>query len=70
MKDKFDGHAEFLDSAYADFHRSLFDLTRSRYLWLQGKKNYGIRVAHENHRSGVSLLTSKGPNRLEIGRPR
>ena len=70
MKDKFDGHAEFLDSAYADLHRSLFDLTRSRYLWLQGKKNYGIRVAHENHRSGVSLLTSKGPNRLEIGRPR
>lgn len=71
MKDRFDGHAQFLDSAYTDLHRSLFGLTRSRMpLWLQGKKNYGLRVAHENHPSGVSLVTSKGPSQIEIGRPR
>ena len=71
MKDRFDSHADFLNSDYADIHRSLFCLARSRKsLWLQGKKNFGIRVAHENYPSGVSLVTSRGPGQLEIGRPR
>ena len=70
MKDRFGRRAEFLRSDYADVHVSLFGLTSSPYLWLQGKRDYGIRVAHENYPRGVSLVTSKGPGRLEIGRPR
>ena len=69
-EDRFSCRSEFLGSPYAELHRSLFGLTKNSCFWLQGSKNYGVRVAHENYPSGVSLVTSRGPSRLEIGKPR
>ena len=69
-EDRFPCRSEFLGSPYAELHRSLFGLTKNGYFWLQGSKNYGVRVAHENYPSGVSLVTSRGLGRLEIGKPR
>ena len=63
----------FLNSAsrYCRFHEAMFGLTRRfKYVWVQGEKNYGLRVAHKDHSSGVSLVTSQGKNRLTIGRRR
>ncbi len=69
--DRFAGKDMFLNSQNAHLHAAIFKLaSRSGCLWLQGKKNYGLRVAHENHPKGVSLVTSRGFDHLDIGRPR
>ena len=61
----------FLDSDHRAFHSALFDLSkRFDKVWPQGEKDYGLRVAHKNHASGVSLIRSKGARCLETGKPR
>ena len=61
----------FLEGAAGAVHGALFDLAaENSSVWLEGKVNYGLRVAHPNHAGGVSLATSRGPDRLEIGQPR
>ena len=67
---KFEHRSRFLDSPYGQLHHALFELDTAPCIWVQGKENYGLRVAHENYPSGVSLVTSKGAGRLDIGRPR
>lgn len=61
----------FLDSPYGDIHRAIFDLcANNKHVWLSGIKDYGLRVAHRRHSSGVSLLRSKGERCLLLGQPR
>lgn len=61
----------FLDSKFGNIHRAIFDLpVRHGHVWLAGKGDYGLRVAHRGHGSGVSLLRSKSEQRLLIGEPR
>ena len=61
----------FLKSKHRQFHEALFDLSRRfDHVWVQGEGNYGLRVAHKDHSSGVSLVTSRDPNCLLIGRRR
>ncbi|MCY4318427.1 MAG: hypothetical protein OXE76_04390 [Alphaproteobacteria bacterium] len=63
--------APFLGSAYAPIHRAIFDLARRyAHVWLAGKEDYGLRVAHKDHSSGVSLVRSKGERYLQIGQSR
>ena len=61
----------FLNSPFHEVHSALFGLSRLfSHVWIKGKRNYGVRTAHKNHRSGVSLLRSRGPDRLEVGKRR
>ncbi len=65
--DKFSEGARrrFLESPYRGVHLALFDLShRIPYVWVKGKSNYGIRVAHRTYPSGVSLVTSGDEGRL------
>ena len=58
----------FLDSRCRAFHEILFGLpARFGPVWVQGEKNYAVRVAHRSHSSGISLVTSDGPGRLAVG---
>ena len=52
----------FLKSPFGEIHAALFDLSRRfPHVWVQGKRDYGIRVAHSDHKSsGVSLVRSRG----------
>ena len=61
----------FVESRHREFHEALFDLSR-RFgkVWVEGVKDYAIRVAHERHEGGVSLVRSKGTAILETGKPR
>ena len=71
--DKFgeDLRREFRDSKHSRFHEAIFDLARRfRHVWLQGKQNYGLRVAHKHYLNGVSLVTSRDKSRLTMGRRR
>ena len=64
-------HEEFCRSKYGEFHKAIFDLSRRfDHVWVQGERNYGLRVAHKDHSSGVSLVTSQSQDRLAIGRRR
>ena len=46
----------FLQAPRGDIHSELFGLAaRFPNVWIQGESNYGVRVAHEGHPSGVSL---------------
>lgn len=67
-RDAFDKRLVFKCSQYSVVHNALFDLAdRYDYLWLEGKENYAIRVAHDDHkRSGVSLIRSVGPCTLQM----
>ena len=56
----------FLDSPHRKVHEALFALSNHSYVWVQGDRDYGIRVAHIEHTSGVSLVRSRGAERLEI----
>ena len=57
----------FLDSDYRQIHESIFNLSkRFNFVWMQGKQDYGVRIAHKNHSSGVSLLRSDGPECLLV----
>ena len=61
----------FLESPFGDVHEALFKFSdQYKYVWIQGRGDYGIRVAHKNHRSGVSLLRSSGYDTLLIGERR
>ena len=63
--------ARFRGAAAAPVHEALFALAgQSPNVWVQGRADYGLRVAHPNHPGGVSLATSRGVDHLEIGRPR
>jgi len=49
---------EYLGSEYSQIHAGLFDLTQTRWAWVDGKQQYGLRVPHIAHKSsGVSLCT-------------
>ena len=61
----------FLTAAAASLHQALFTLAvEYPNVWIEGSVDYGLRVAHPEHRGGVSLVTSRGVDRLEVGRPR
>ena len=72
-RDAFDDalRERFLAATTASVHRAIFGLaTEHENVWIEGKLDYGLRVAHPAHRNGVSLLTSRGVDRVEVGRPR
>ncbi|MEZ4503011.1 MAG: DUF6508 domain-containing protein [Dehalococcoidia bacterium] len=61
----------FLESTAGPLHRAIFALaTEYSTVWIQGKVDYGLRVAHPRYPSGISLARSRGTKYLEIGRPR
>ena len=63
--DKMDRFADdlrqrFISSLHWKFHQALFDLSqRFCNVWVDGTKNYAIRVAHERYGNGVSLVRRK-----------
>ncbi len=60
----------FKTSQFGDFHEALFALSGRRHLWLAGKGDYGLRVAHRRSKVGVSLVRSKGAQYLVVGQSR
>ena len=62
----------FLQAPRADIHSELFGLAaRFPYVWIEGRRDYGVRVAHARHKStGVSLVRSFGSGMLRAGQPR
>ena len=58
----------FLDSPHRDVHAALFGLSQLfPYVWVKGRRNYGVRIALENcGSSGVSLFRSKGPGHIVV----
>ena len=62
----------FQKSEFKVIHEGLFELARKfDYVWVQGGNNYGVRVAHKDHKaSGVSLVTSLAPDQLTFGAAR
>lgn len=63
--------APFLNSQYRIIHAGLFALSeRFRCVWIEGEGRYGVRVAHKEYSSGVSLVTSLGYDRLVVGQRR
>ena len=52
--------SSLVGSDFGLVHREIFDLSRKYdHVWIQGERDYGLRVAHRNHRAaGVSLLRS------------
>lgn len=70
-KDKFTNRGSFLKSRFRDVHEALFALSSHNSVWVQGEKNYGVRVAHSSHPgSGVSLVRSLDCGHLLVGEPR
>ena len=64
-----DNFGEDLRERYLEspVHRAVFGLSdRHSHVWLQGKQDYGLRVAHDRYTGGVSLVRSDGPGRLQI----
>ena len=56
---------------FGEIHKALFELTeRHNHVWLRGTRDYGLRVAHPKHASGVSLVRSLGLGRMATGQPR
>ena len=67
--DKFPANlrAPFLESAYYEVHKALFDLATSNpFVWVSGERDYGVRTAHSRHDTGVSLVRTRDPHRLKI----
>ena len=64
--------APFLESTYGPVHAALFSLSeRYSHVWVEGWKDYMLRIAHKAHpSSGVSLVLSEGPDRLLLGQMR
>ena len=57
----------FLTSPYKVVHEALFGLAdRYGWVWIQGTNDYGSRTRHGDHSSGVSLVTSNGPDSLFV----
>ena len=70
-KDNFPNRDRFIKSRFGNVHEALFELScRFKFVWIQGEKNYGLRVAHSSHRTGVSLLRSIDEDDLLVGEPR
>ena len=67
-EDAFKNRHEYLQSSFSEVHEALFRLAdRYDYVWLEGKGDYAVRIAHDDHRSsGVSLIRSVGPCRLLV----
>ena len=62
---------KFLQSSHRAIHKALFDLAdRLDNVWLEGGRNYGLRVAHRCKHGSVSLVRSRGTGQLLIGQPR
>ena len=57
---------QFLDSPHREVHAALFGLSNQSHVYVEGKGDYGLRVAHTGYGSGVSMVTSRGPARLII----
>lgn len=58
---------QFLESPHCEIHKALFALScHHGHVWLQGKRDYAVRVAHERYPGGVSLVRSDTPDRLKI----
>ncbi|MDZ7727355.1 MAG: hypothetical protein U5Q44_03705 [Dehalococcoidia bacterium] len=52
-------------------HRELMRLSDAYpFVWIRGRRDYGIRVAHPRYPGGVSLATSDGETKLMVGRKR
>ena len=70
--DKFSNREYFSTSEFNDIHQELLGLSRQfEYVWVEGKKDYGIRVAHSAHPStGVSIARSLDRGHLLVGQPR
>lgn len=69
--DRFAHRAAFRDSDFGHLHRALFRLASwFDWVWIQGERDYGVRVAHHDHYTGVSLVRSVGPDCLLVGQPR
>ncbi|MYB48070.1 MAG: hypothetical protein F4X72_02140 [Dehalococcoidia bacterium] len=67
-RNAFDNPGGFKSFPYSKVHSALFDLA-DRYdcLWLEGKQDYAVRVAHDRYKSsGVSLIRSVGTSALLI----
>lgn len=66
-EDAFKNRHEYLQSSFGDVHGDLFRLA-DRYgnVWLEGKTDYGIRVAHVRYPRGVSMIRSVGVNALRV----
>ena len=62
----------FLEAPRADIHSELFGLAaRFPNVWIEGRNDYGVRVAHTGHKStGVSLVRSFGSGTLRTDEPR
>lgn len=67
-KNKFsaDRFEKFVNTDCGTVHHAVFILTRKYdHVWIEGEKDYGVRVAHNNDREkGVSILTSYAKNSL------
>ena len=60
-----------LDQDHRKFHEALFALAdQYKYVWLDGTGNYGLRVRHRCENGSVSLVTSRGCDKLLIGQRR
>ena len=64
--------ARFRDSEYGEVHAGLFRLAEEySHVWVSGKRDFGLRVAHPRHRStGESLARSIATGRFQIGQSR
>ena len=61
----------FRQPPHGAVHLELFELAdRFPNVWIEGKRDYAVRVAHKRHSSGVSLVRSVDPGMLKIGEPR
>lgn len=70
-RERFTHRDSFLKSKFGHVHEALFALAdRYKFVWVQGVKNYGLRVAHTSHGSGVSLVRSIDEGHLLVGEPR
>jgi len=61
----------FSSSDYDPIHSGLFNLAREfPWVWIQGGRNYGVRVAHPGTQGGVSICTSVNESQLLVGQER
>ena len=66
-QDAFDKRHEYLKPPFSEVHEALFRLAdRNDNVWVEGKQDYGIRVAHDAYGTGVSLVRSIGASKLQI----
>ena len=62
---------QFVNSEHRRIHEALFGLViEFPCVWLDGGKDYSLRVGHRDHGDSVSLVTSQGTGRLLIGQRR